>query len=335
MVADRASPRSAVPSSTARGRGEPSTIAVLSGFVPHESDAWRHTVDAFRLAHEELALDAPAPAVPSTRELQRGEGTPPAMITGVLGGLLGDAELLGVRVAELHAVLGGPTTDPAFAPEPYTSLERRALYQSMRTKARRTLQALARHRHRLTGAAGADADVVLDGEAFLQSHYRRLLDVPVKALRIRTHGDLHLGQVLFTGRDFVIVDFEGEPARSIGERRLKHSAMRDVAGMVRSFDYAARTVMMEAEREGGQDDAVRRDAWAGAFSTWAANAFMRGYRSVPLPDSMHADDPDEEAMLFEIFLLDKAVYEVGYELDSRPEFLRVPLAGLRQLVQAR
>ena len=313
-------------------RGQPSTIAVLVGYVPHESDAWRHTVDAFRLGYEEFALDAPAPRAPAMNELQRGDGTAPDAILDALGGLLGDTELLGRRTAELHAVLGARTDDPAFAPEPYSTLERRALYQSMRTKARRTFLSLSRYRSRLTGVARADADAVLTAEPALQAHYQRLLEVPLRSLRIRTHGDYHLGQVLFTGRDFVIVDFEGEPARSIGERRLKHSAVRDVAGMIRSFDYAARVVMSEISRDEDDEDAPRRDGWASAFAAWASTAFVRGYRSVALPEGVRAEDPDEEALLFEVSLLDKAVYEVGYELDSRPEFLRVPLAGLRHLV---
>jgi maltose alpha-D-glucosyltransferase/alpha-amylase len=249
-----------------------------------------------------------------------------------LGGLLGEAELLGQRTAELHDALGAPTDDPAFAPEPYTSLDRRALYQSMRTRSRRTLQALGRRRVNLTGTVLADAEAVLEAGPVLEARFHRLLEVPVRSLRIRTHGDYHLGQVLFTGRDFVIVDFEGEPARSIGERRLKHTAMRDIAGMIRSYDYAARVAVAEVVHD-DDDDRSRSDAWATAFGSWASVAFMRGYRSVPLPDGIRPEEPAEDELLFEVFLLDKAVYEIGYELDSRPDFVRLPLAGLRHLLE--
>ena len=314
-------------------RGEPSTLAVLAGFVPHESDAWRHAVEAFRLGLEEWSVDAPVLAPPVPGQLQRGEGTPLEGIPAVLSGLMGEAETLGLRVAELHGALGMPSDDPAFAPEPFTTLERRALYQSMRTKARRTYLALQRARGGLSGTPRADAEAVLAGEATVLEHYGRLLEMPLQSVRIRTHGDLHLGQVLFTGRDFVIVDFEGEPARSIGERRLKQSALRDVAGMVRSFDYAARVAMSDVARDdAGEEGSSRTEALASAFASWASVAFVRGYRSTSLPPGVRPPGEAEEILLFELFLLDKAVYEVAYELESRPEFLRIPLAGLRHLI---
>src|SRR5207302_7975068 len=189
--------------------GRSGTLGILQAYVPNQGDAW-----AFTLA-----------------QLERYFAHPTA-----LAEYLERAALLGRRTAELHLALGGDADDADFAPAPSTMLDQRSVYQSVRSQA---TQALSMLRRPLPPTIQTEAQVLLEIEVELLARLRAILQRPITATRIRTHGDYHLGQVLWTGGDFVIIDFEGEPARPIAERRLKRWPLRDVAGMLRSFDYAA------------------------------------------------------------------------------------------------
>jgi maltose alpha-D-glucosyltransferase / alpha-amylase len=152
----------------------------------------------------------------------------------------------------------------------------------------------------------------------------------VSALRIRCHGDYHLGQVLFTGKDFVILDFEGEPARSVAERRHKRSPLRDAASMLRSFDYAARTKL----RSDGlrPEDALQLKPWARYWEFWVSVSYLKGYLGVLQPSSLIPKSTEEIDFLLNILLLDKAIYELSYELNNRPDWVGVPIEGIVNLV---
>ena len=157
-------------------------------------------------------------------------------------------------------------------------------------------------------------------------------------MRIRTHGDYHLGQVLYTGRDFVVLDFEGEPARPLSERRLKRSALRDVAGMLRSFQYAVHAALAEATRRGAVPEGARRELerWLAAWERWAGAAFLGAYlrrarAGSDTPAFLPASRADL-ALLLDVFLLEKAVYELGYELNNRPAWVGIPLAGIQRIL---
>ena len=317
-------------------RGEPSTVAVLSGYVVHETDAWQHTIDAFHRAFEEFPLDAPVDPVPPTSLVERSQLAVPEAVAEALSTALAEAALLGQRTAELHAVLAAPNENASFAAASFSPFERRALYQSFRSTARRALQSLRANRNRLPAATHADAEAVLAAENELLERYAALLEQPLHSIRIRTHGDYHLGQVLYTGRDFVIVDFEGEPARSLSERRLKRSPLRDVAGMVRSYDYAAFTAMRDELRDQTTPEKGSRLALLGAsWSAWTAAVFVRGYREAAAVKELLPDDRSEEQLLLELFTLDKAVYELRYELESRPDWVWLPLGGILRLLRSR
>src|SRR5690606_38175533 len=193
--------------------------------------------------------DEPARPPDSLLDLVEGP-VPPAAVQETLGGFLELVRLLGQRTGELHRALASDDEDPAFAPERFSTLYQRSLYQSMRNLTARVLESLRAVRPRLDGETGAAAERPLARQEALGQRFRPVLGERIDALRIRCHGDFHLGQVLFTGSDFVIIDFEGEPARSLGERRLKSSPLRDVAGMLRSFDYAARGSLQQFVAEG-------------------------------------------------------------------------------------
>jgi maltose alpha-D-glucosyltransferase / alpha-amylase len=148
--------------------------------------------------------------------------------------------------------------------------------------------------------------------------------------RIRIHGDYHLGQVLRREEDFVIIDFEGEPARTLAERRAKYSPLKDVAGMVRSFSYAAYAALI-AFTVHAPDDAVALEPWADTWRYWAAEAFVTGYRgAIASPELVPSGE--EFLRLLRAFVIDKALYELAYELNNRPDWVRIPLTGLVKLL---
>jgi maltose alpha-D-glucosyltransferase / alpha-amylase len=151
---------------------------------------------------------------------------------------------------------------------------------------------------------------------------------------VRNHGDFHLGQVLYTGNDFMITDFEGEPARSLNERRLKRSPLRDVAGMLRSFSYAVHSAIRERQQRGLPEESEQRaHDWGRFWQVWVSSIYLGSY----LEEARHAGfliaSPEEVELLLDVFMLEKAVYEVGYELNNRPDWLNVPLRGLLELLQ--
>src|SRR4029453_8944749 len=214
--------------------------------------------------------------------LELAEEQTPEFAREALGSFLPSMMLLGQRTGELHRALASDLKTPAFAPEPFTALYRRSLYQSMRTLADQSLNLLGKRLKDLPEPIRANADKVLKLKNVIFARFRQLLDGNSTAMRIRGHGDFHLGQVLFTGKDFVIIDFEGEPARPLGERRIKRSPLRDVAGMIRSFDYVAYAALFRQLELGTLQQAQlpQTEAWTRLWYTWVSAAFLQAYLSV-------------------------------------------------------
>jgi maltose alpha-D-glucosyltransferase/alpha-amylase len=316
-----------------RDSDEPATVAVLHQLVPNEGDAWSHALGSLGRYYERLlaeggALDADIEHLPTILALADVE--PSDLAEDLVGDFLDLAELLGRRTAELHGALASDTTDPAFSPEPSTAHYQRALYQGMRAISRRRLRELRRASTKLAEPARELAEVVLGRESELIGRFEAILSERVRASRIRGHGDYHLGQVLYTGNDFVLIDFEGEPARPLSERRIKRVGLRDVASMLRSYDYAAEVARLDVAARGLVEQDSEAFAglarWAAFWQRWVGAAFLRGYLEAAKPP--FATTPEETAQLLPAYLLDKALYEVAYELGSRPELVDVPLRGI-------
>jgi maltose alpha-D-glucosyltransferase/alpha-amylase len=318
-----------------RGQGASGTAAVLHGYVANEGDAWQHFTAAAGRYLEAAFADADDDdgpiAVPAAPWVHPGDEWPD-VLEARSPGSLAQAELLGQRTAELHAALGR-VAGPDFTPEPVTPLYQRSVYQSIRTSARRALATLRRRLRDLPPDVAARAEELLAREEELLARVRDITRVE-GGRRIRLHGDLHLGQVLFTGRDFVFIDFEGEPVRAQSERRLKRTPLRDVAGMLRSFDYAARAETGAlADRLGlpGADVQARWRASAASWSAWMATVYVRGYLDSIPPALLPGSLADVEVSL-RALLLEKSVYELGYELSHRPDWVPVPLEGALDLL---
>jgi maltose alpha-D-glucosyltransferase/alpha-amylase len=204
----------------------------------------------------------------------------------------------------------------------------------MRTAAGRTFQLLRQRLPELAPAARADAEALLAAHGLARDRFARLLGPKLAITRIRTHGDYHLGQVLYTGRDFVILDFEGEPARPLSERRLKRSPLRDVAGMLRSFQYAAFARLFEESASGiiPAPEMAIFESWALYWERWVSAAFLGAYLERAGTASFVPAQRSELTILLDAYVLEKAIYELAYELNSRPGWVRIPLAGIRQIL---
>jgi maltose alpha-D-glucosyltransferase / alpha-amylase len=324
-----------------RDGGGARTVAMVQRFVPNEGDAWVHTLDELERYSERVVAEPPD----TGRTIPDAEGSPLQLAGSplsevtheVIGPYLDVAVLLGRRTAELHVALAEVTDDRAFTPEPFTSLYQRSLYQSMRNALRRGLLAA---RKGVSSVPDEDAQariLALAGrEAEILERLRSLSTTRIETDRIRIHGDYHLGQVLWTGRDLVIIDFEGEPARPLGERRLKRSPLRDVAGMLRSFHYATASALgFQMERGAVVADSPQRaelERWLDYWYRWVSAGFVHGYLAVAAGHRFVPDDPEHTAILLDAFLLEKAVYELGYEMNNRPQWVHIPLAGITDVL---
>jgi len=185
---------------------------------------------------------------------------------------------------------------------------------------------LASKRGVIPDALQPQADAVLEARAAVLERLEAVRGSGNAGMRIRIHGDYHLGQVLHTEEDFIILDFEGEPARSLAERRLKQPPLKDVAGMLRSFSYAAYAALF-AFTLNAPDDMALLTPWADSWQRWIGQAFLTAYRMNAGADLL-VNDRGEFDRLLGTFVLDKALYELGYELNNRPDWIRIPLVGI-------
>ncbi|MFO1501973.1 MAG: maltose alpha-D-glucosyltransferase [Verrucomicrobiota bacterium] len=259
----------------------------------------------------------------------------PADISSVVGTFLESARLLGQRTGEMHLALASDSDNRDFAPEPFTPFYQRGLYQSMRNLAVQNLQLIRRKLAGLESGVRPIAERVVKLEPEILTRLRTVFETRVSALRIRTHGDYHLGQVLYTGKDFMIIDFEGEPTRSLGERRIKRSPLRDVAGMIRSFDYVTYAALFRQSDIGNvrpeQLSAV--EPWTRLWYRWNSATFLRAYLRALGSSPLIPRARSEVAALLNSYLLEKAIYEVAYELNHRPTWVKIPLQGILQLLE--
>ncbi len=317
--------------------GEPMTLAILQGLVHNEGDAWQYTLSVLSryFEHSLAAQGEPEMAPVSARaQLALVDKPFPPTVQETIGGYLETAELLGRRTAEMHSMLASDANDPDFAPEPFTMFYQRSLYQSMRNLTAQTMQTLRRSLPDLPEPLRAEAQRIAVSESELLKRFRLLADRKLTGMRIRYHGDYHLGQVLYTGMDFVIIDFEGEPGRPLSQRRIKRSALTDVAGMLRSFHYVSHAPLF-GQAEGvvvRPEDMPRLERWARFWYCWVSVAFLKGYLGSAAEATFLPESREELQLLLDAFLLEKAIYELSYELNHRPTWVSIPAHGILDLL---
>ena len=315
--------------------GEPTTVAMLQAFVENEGDGWQWTLEELSHYYDSVST-LPAPrdlGANPTFLLDREEC---ATLAREHAGLyLEGASQLGRRTAEMHLALATPNKDPAFIAEPFTSDDLAMDASHIDAQIVATLDALKRGISQLPEVTADEAALVLSRRVQLFSRAHTISSVkPADAgQRIRIHGDYHLGQLLRSRGDYIIIDFEGEPARSLASRRAKQSPLKDVAGMLRSFSYAAYSALnIFAQRR--PDDARNLEPWAKLWQNAVSTEFLCGYRhSMAEGDLCLIPELQQAQLLLDAYLLQKALYELVYELNNRPTWVRIPLAGILALTE--
>ncbi|MGH9304859.1 MAG: phosphotransferase, partial [Acidimicrobiales bacterium] len=313
-------------------RAAPLTVVTCEQYLANEGDGWSYVIDTLRrwleetLARpgiaEELRAEPPADLLQTAASPWCEPGHP------LTGPHREWARELGRLTAELHAALASSSGMKDIDPEPLGAIDRQALFHGAKSLLRRSFRQarpLARGVEELARA--------LDHEAEISARFRRITQRAVRADRIRVHGDFHLGQVLWSGKDFSVIDFEGEPGRSLGQRRLKRSAFVDVAGMVRSLHYAAHATEALFTREGMPP---APEALGRLLVVWyrsAAAMFLGAYLEASAGAGFVPEDRAELAVMLDFCLLEKAVYEVGYEANTRPDWVHIPALGILELLE--
>ena len=316
-----------------RPRTEPVTLALLEAYVPNAGTAWHQALAELGRYYERVLTThrselPPLSPQPGSAPMPRDEA--PELVRGLLGTFLDTMVTLGQRTAELHRTLLA-LSGPTFAPEPYSTLARRSEYQSLRNLSGIVVRQLREHLGRLTGETAADAVFVLERESAILKRFEPLLSERGLATLIRTHGDLQLDQVLFTGKDFVILDFEGDPDRSFNARRRKRSPLRDDACKLRSIDKAALVDLWEP----GTVRETERDLlspWATLWSAWMSAKFFAGYSHGAEGTALLPSPSAQADTLLDAFTLERALRDLHAELEWRGTGTIIPLRALARML---
>jgi len=310
---------------------ETTTIAMLQGLVENDGDGWQWTLNELSRYYGHVANLSPPRSVGSYANFLSDE---PAIAVAreYAGAYLDAAALLGKRTAEMHLALATTTDNPAFAAARFSLEDLSGDARRIENQLVLSFSALERSLPDLTGAPASRAALALDRRDNLLSRIRAIASATPADLgqRIRIHGDYHLGQVLRAHGDFVILDFEGEPAKTLAVRRAKQSPLRDVAGMLRSFGYAAYAGLHALDEHA--DEAKNFEPWTELWQNAVSAEFLRAYKITIGATEPHLIPPPAQAqMLLDAYLLEKALYELLYELDNRKAWVRIPLAGISAL----
>ncbi|MBW4517494.1 MAG: maltose alpha-D-glucosyltransferase [Timaviella obliquedivisa GSE-PSE-MK23-08B] len=316
---------------------EAMALGMFQKYIPDTRDAWSFTLDSLRDFFEKvmaqpsemIQVQLPQASLVNALTLEV-----PELAYEIMGTYLGAAELLGQRTAEMHIALAADENDPSFAPEPFTLFHQRSVYQYMRNQAGQIFLRLKKQLKKLPIKQQASVRTLLNEQSAILDHYKRIVDQPIAVMRIRCHGNYHLEEVLYTGKDFVIIDFEGEASRPLSERRMKRSPIRDVASMVQSFYYASR-IALQREVESGvirTENLPLMEQWAQFVYYWTSVVFLKKYLATASGAAFLPKTQPELQVLLDAFLLEKAVYELGYEMEARPDWTDVPLQRILELL---
>jgi maltose alpha-D-glucosyltransferase/alpha-amylase len=301
-------------------------FGLLQEKVDNQGEAWGMAVDSVGRYFERVITKSKGLKLPKliNKPAIRFEEAPELIQEFIGRGFYERVSRLGQRTAELHLALASDNQNPAFAPENFTANYQRSLYSSLRKLVRDRFSLLETSLPKLTPESQEIAKKVLALEDTILEGFSEVYQVKIHALKTRIHGDFHLGQVLFTGKDFVIIDFEGEPGFSFSERRLKKNPMKDVAGMMRSFHYAAFGKLLLNENYRDRDLELLEQAaeqWQHYVSRFYLGAYMDRM-------GMGTNLSEDHDILIRTFLIEKAIYELGYELNGRPDWTIIPLRGI-------
>ncbi len=316
---------------TAQGN---TALGILVDFVQNEGNAWEFTQSSIDHYFDRIIADNDI--------LMLGQTEEDVDVVGDVGNekmreLLGHffiemIEKLGQRTAEMHMALASVKNKKEFAPEPFSLLYQKSLYQSFRTLIKRTINQMKASKKKLNDEQVKLVDDIIKNESLLLSTIKHTLEKKkIHTSKTRVHGDYHLGQVLFTGKDFIIIDFEGEPTRSLTARQLKYCPFKDVAGMLRSFHYAIYMGQLENQSKVPDNTGLLKP-WLGAWYEMVQDIFMKSYLDTAGNASFIPEEERQINDLLSVYTIEKAIYEADYEFNNRPDWLHIPLNGLKKIL---
>ncbi|MBI3408691.1 MAG: maltose alpha-D-glucosyltransferase [Planctomycetes bacterium] len=315
------------------GARQPMTVAGLFGFVANEGDAWNFTRDALHRFFVDVLTkyaQEKKPPMPDKPLLDAVAEEVPAFVVEAIGPYLESARLIGRRTAEMHVALAGVVTDADFAPAPFTIQYQRSIYQTVRSEALQAFESLRDRMRDLPEDARSDAERLMARNSELHASLRRILERRIIAQRTRGHGDYHLSSLLHTGKDFAIVDFEGELMLPLSNRRHKRSPLRDVASLLHSWHFAARTAMRKGDVR--PEDIPVLIPWTRFWHVWVSVAFMQTYLEIASSASFLPKVREEMQILLNFYLLGRGVFELRHFLVNRLDVANIPMRALLYLL---
>jgi len=309
-------------------------LGMMQEMVMSSTDAWANTLDRLNSFNEKILssdIQLPTEVLGTLVNPVGFEEVPEAMQDLLDVTVAEQMSLLGIRTAEMHLALASGTHLPDFKPEEFSLHYQRSVYSSLQSLVRVAFQSLNRNMKKLSPEIKQEADEILHMKDEILTELKKVYSRKIDTAKIRIHGDYHLGQVLFTGKDFIILDFEGEPARSYSERRLKRSALRDVAGMLRSFHYAAYGSLY-LDNQIRQEDIGKLLPYVEQWYHYMSGFFMKAYLETVKDSALIPQEKEDLEILLQTFLLQKAIYELNYEVNNRPSWVVVPLNGIKAIM---
>jgi maltose alpha-D-glucosyltransferase/alpha-amylase len=313
-------------------------LGMMQEMVDNNLDGWTYMLDKLKNYYERIQVTAPdikelsQPGNDNMCNVVDYENSPEEVKKLLEASVADKARLLGTRTAEMHLALASSDDLIDFAPEPFSLHYQRSLFSSFLSLVRKTFQNLEKNLNKLSPDVKAEAEETLGMKDKIMLRFRKIYHRKMDAVKIRVHGDYHLGQILFTGNDLVILDFEGEPAHSFGERRLKKSPLRDVAGMMRSLHYAAYgDLLLNSHTPDG--DITKLTPFAEVWHHFMSGYYLKAYLETINDSSLIPKDTSDLEILLSTYTLEKAIYELNYELNNRPDWVIIPLRGIKAIMQ--
>ena len=309
-------------------------VGTLSSFIPNSTNGWSYTLDHLGLFFEHaLAIpqeDQRVRDLTLADPLAAMNSPVPQMIAELLGNSMDSIRVLAQRTAEMHTALSSRPDLPDFAPEPFTTFYRQAIYHGIVGQLNRSFDTLRSRLRLLPEDAQADISEALNREGDIRNRLLLLRDKRLSGNRIRQHGDYQLNNVLFSGSDWVITNFEGDPYRPLSERRIKRSALRDVATMMRSFHYVSHAALF-GDVPGivpSRESHPQLEKWANIWYQWVSAIFLENYLKVGSSASFLPQQEEEIRIILGAYMIERALAEIEYELEHRPQWIRIPVAGI-------
>ncbi|HXS36841.1 MAG TPA: maltose alpha-D-glucosyltransferase [Flavipsychrobacter sp.] len=314
-------------------------LGMMQELIGNNTDGWNYMLDRLNSYNEKILSNikinttAQNPSVPSgIDESIVAYDNLPANLKELLEAPVTErVQLLGIRTGEMHLAFATATDKKDFKPEEFSLHYQRSLFSSFQSLVRRAFQTLYKTLKTLPEHIVPEAEEVLELRDDILDKFRNIYSKKLDALKIRIHGDYHLGQTLFTGKDILIIDFEGEPLKSYSERRLKRSPLRDVAGMMRSFHYAAYGSLF-LNNSIRNEDRETLIPYVEQWQHYMSAFYLHSYLNTIKKSMLVPEDRDDLNVLLKTYILEKAIYELNYELNNRPEWVIIPLRGIKAIM---